>query len=473
MNPQHRPGPDPGRRRALDAAPRLARDPRRRRWARPVRIAAVAITTSGRDHARRLPHRLTTSAWTSCCSARDSAATASRHTSGLGLVLIGVALMAPRIPRPGRGARPSRSSPSSRWDRGRLAPGLRVSRGDPVRRRRVQAHLAADGVRLPRAGRRHPLRASGPGRRVGDRRRPRGWRPRSPGLARRAPRARRARLAPPAGRTGGALQPRAGPGLRRGADYVHVRGAHRVHRPLAGACRSSPAARRAPRGGRARHDPRAGRVRDPCRRAIPGVLQTVCESLGWIMGARWSLDGRPSCCGAREMWVAPLRRLEFVNVNRRFSFARGVGLPGRVWSTGAPSGSPTSSRTPTSPAWRTPRNEGLHGAFGFPIVGPSGFLGRDGVLQHGDPRARRGRARRRSRASAVRSGNSSSASARRPSSSAPSWRPRRRPQAKSDFLANMSHEIRTPMNAIIGMSELLAHARLDAAAARDGRARSG
>jgi PAS domain S-box-containing protein len=35
-------------------------------------------------------------------------------------------------------------------------------------------------------------------------------------------------------------------------------------------------------------------------------------------------------------------------------------------------------------------------------------------------------------------------------------------QAKSEFLANMSHEIRTPMNGILGMVQLLQHARLDA-----------
>jgi signal transduction histidine kinase/CheY-like chemotaxis protein/HPt (histidine-containing phosphotransfer) domain-containing protein len=194
--------------------------------------------------------------------------------------------------------------------------------------------------------------------------------------------------------------------------------------------------------------------------AIPRVLQAVCESLDWVMGARWSLDPETQSLRCEEMWVAPPRRLEFVNVNRRFSFARGVGLPGRVWSTGRAAWITDVVKDPNFPRLEYALNEGLHGAFGFPIIGPNGFLG---VMEFFSTEIREpdepllavfegvggqvGQFIERKRAEAALERAKLAAEAAT--------------QAKSDFLANMSHEIRTPMNAIIGMSELMGHTRLD------------
>src|SRR3974390_356283 len=69
--------------------------------------------------------------------------------------------------------------------------------------------------------------------------------------------------------------------------------------------------------------------------AMPRVLEAVCKSLDWVMGARWSVDSQAHVLRCAEMHVSPPRLLqEWVEVNRRVTFPHGIGLPGRVWSTG-------------------------------------------------------------------------------------------------------------------------------------------
>jgi len=108
--------------------------------------------------------------------------------------------------------------------------------------------------------------------------------------------------------------------------------------------------------------------------AVPRILETVCETLGWEVGAFWTPDpeaGLLRCLTACE--CHPGRFLKFKRTSSELTLAPGIGLPGLVWSNRKPVW--ISDVTDTNfPRARVAVTEGLHAAFAFPISFRKRFL---------------------------------------------------------------------------------------------------
>jgi PAS domain S-box-containing protein len=104
------------------------------------------------------------------------------------------------------------------------------------------------------------------------------------------------------------------------------------------------------------------------RDAAPKILQAVCESLGWELGALWRIDREEDALRCVEVWHVPeLAVAEFEDVSKRQSFSKGTGLPGHVWETNEPAWV-TDMVSSSFPRATFAEKEGLHGALAFPIT---------------------------------------------------------------------------------------------------------
>ncbi len=105
------------------------------------------------------------------------------------------------------------------------------------------------------------------------------------------------------------------------------------------------------------------------RQATPKILQTIGESVDWDVGVIWSVDRRDNLLRCVDLWASPqVNAPEFEAATRAFTFARGVGLPGRVWEKGEPKWILDVTSDPNFPLASIAADQGLHGAFAFPII---------------------------------------------------------------------------------------------------------
>jgi len=103
--------------------------------------------------------------------------------------------------------------------------------------------------------------------------------------------------------------------------------------------------------------------------ATPKILRAVCECLVWDLGALWRNDREAGVLRCVEVWHKESVEVpEFEAASRESTFTPGIGLPGRVWSSREPAY--ISDVVHDSNFLRAPiaAREGLHAAFGFPIL---------------------------------------------------------------------------------------------------------
>jgi hypothetical protein len=135
-------------------------------------------------------------------------------------------------------------------------------------------------------------------------------------------------------------------------------------------------------------------VRDAAVRAISGysslaqagpeTLRAVCEALGWQVGVLWVVEPLAGILRCVDVWRAPSMAFpEFEAASRRSTFSRGVGLPGRVWSTAQPVWIRCISEDSNFPRMPIAASEGLVAALGF--RGSKGLAERATALFSGAP----------------------------------------------------------------------------------------
>jgi PAS domain S-box-containing protein len=110
--------------------------------------------------------------------------------------------------------------------------------------------------------------------------------------------------------------------------------------------------------------------------SLPRLLQAVCEALEWDAGIAWMVDHAADALRRVDSWHHPQVSIQDLEAaTRDITFARSVGMPGRIWSTGRPEWIADVTRDDGYMRSFAAERSGLRGAVGCPIVFGQDVLG--------------------------------------------------------------------------------------------------
>ena len=103
--------------------------------------------------------------------------------------------------------------------------------------------------------------------------------------------------------------------------------------------------------------------------AVPRILGVLGAPFGWEYGGFWGVDRAGTALRCLGTWPNPPGAFaEFADVSRATTFARGVGVPGRVWAAGTAVVEDRVPFDPALPRFAAARRAALHGAVAVPIL---------------------------------------------------------------------------------------------------------
>lgn len=109
--------------------------------------------------------------------------------------------------------------------------------------------------------------------------------------------------------------------------------------------------------------------------ATRGILKAICRGMGWEVGEYWGLEEGEQCLRLKGFWSETPGIGELEELNRQFSFEKGMGTPGYVWQTKKPLWSVDVHYEACFHRKQLADSVGLKGSLAFPVATHREYMG--------------------------------------------------------------------------------------------------